>query len=76
MMRTHLGGNACMICAWQPQGGSVAHACIAGHDVLQSHKHCMAHVQSAGDIWWRHGHGEGPASGRVIWLELATLFPP
>lgn len=65
-----------MVCAWQPQGGPVAHACISCHDVLQRHKHCMAHVQSASDIWWRHGHGEWLASGRLIWLELATLFPP
>ena len=73
---TNLGCNACMICAWQPQGGSVAHACIARHDVLQSHKHCMAHMQSACDIWRWHGHGEWPASGRFIWLELAIMFPP
>ena len=60
---TNLGCNACMVCPWQPQGGSVAHTGIARHDVLQGHKHCMAHMQSACDIWRWHGHGEWPASG-------------
>ena len=71
-----LSCNACMVCAGQPQCGSVTHPCIARHDVLQGHKHGMAHVQPACDIWGRHGHRKWFPSACVLRLKHTTLLPP
>ncbi len=75
-MKEHLCGNACMICAWQPQCGPVTHPCKTCHDVLQRDKHGMPHVQPAGHIGRRHGHRKWLAFACVLWLKHAILFPP
>ena len=74
--KAHLCGNACMICAWQPQCGPVTHPCKTCHDVLQRDKHGMPHMQPASHVGGRHGHGKWLAFACVLWLKHAILFPP
>ena len=75
-MNEHLCGNACVICAWQPQCGPVTHPCKTCHDVLQRDKHGMPHMQPAGHIGGRHGHRKWVAFACVFWLKHAVFFPP
>lgn len=52
--KEHLGCDSCMIGAGQPQGWAASHAVVARHDVLQGHKHGVAHVQAPGHVGRRH----------------------
>lgn len=56
LLHHELCGNACVVGSWQPQDGSTPHAMEARQDILQGHKHGVAHVQAARDIG--RGHGE------------------
>ncbi len=64
----HLGGDAGVIGAGQPEGAAARHAPPAGEDVHLRLVEHVAHVQAAGDVGRRQQDGEGLAwrrGGRI-----------
>ncbi len=59
----HLGGDAGVVGARQPQGGLAAHALEPGEHVLQRVVQGMADVQRAGDVRRRDDDAEGCSGG-------------
>ena len=57
-----LGGDACVVGAWHPEGFKPDHSLPADEDVLQRIDESMAHMESAGDI----GRGDDDAIGRFV----------
>lgn len=51
------------------------HAPVARHNILQRHKHRVAHVQLAGDVGRRHGDGIGRLGGRQIRRKVTVGLP-
>ncbi len=54
----HLGGDAGVVGAGQPQGAAAGHAAPAGEDVHLRLVEHVAHVQAAGDVGGRQQDGE------------------
>ena len=50
----HLGGDAGVVGAGEPERGAAAHARVAHHHVLQRHEHGVAHVQPPRHVRRRH----------------------
>lgn len=65
-----------MIGSREPKCWSTSSSLVPGHDVLESDKHGMPHVEFARDIGRRHGDGVGLASGGGVWFEMTARFPP
>ena len=71
----HLGGDAGMVYAGEPEGRLAHHAVPAGQDILQGGGQGMPDVKLAGDVGWGHNDNEG-LPGRVYsGLEVALLPP-
>ena len=75
----HLGGDAGVVGAGDPEGGVAEHAVPAGEDVHLGLVEHVAHVQAAGDVGRREEDGE--LSGSVLrtfggWNVKQTLLDP
>ena len=53
-----LGGNACVVCPWDPDGVVPAHAVIAGQAVHDGLVESVTHVQGARDVGRRQLYGK------------------
>ena len=71
----HLGGDAGMVDAGQPEGRLALHAVPADHNVFQGSGQGMAEVQLAGDIGRRHDDDEGLLLRVYFGREIALLHP-
>ena len=71
----HLGGDAGVVGAWQPQGRLPLHAVEPGQDVLQGVIQRMADVQRAGDVRRRDDHGEARRIGAFARRERPRGLP-
>ncbi len=69
----NLRGDAGMIGARNPRSIETAHAVIPGQAIHDGLVECMAHVQGAGDVWWRQLNAEGRLAGIGQLAELKTL---
>ena len=70
-----LCGDAGVVRPWLPQSVDAAHSLPARHDVLQGVVERMAHVQGAGDVGRRDGHGKGFAVTRFVGVRQTVLVP-
>ena len=71
----HLGGDAGVVRAGQPQHGLALHPVIAGQDVLQGVVQRMADVQAAGHVRRRNDDRIGARRAFRAGREQAALFP-
>ena len=53
-----LGGDGGVIDTREPEGGSTLHARAAHHQIFERDEECVAHMQSASDVGWRHDDRE------------------
>src|SRR5207244_8602120 len=72
----HLGGDAGVVCAGQPEGIVTAHAMPAGDDVNFGMLQHVAHVERAGDV--RRGDDERKyaSAGFGVGVEDTPIDPP
>jgi hypothetical protein len=71
-----LGGDAGMIGAEHPAGGTTGHPRTADDDVLDGVVERMAHVERAGDVRRRDGYREGTHAARDRGLLEVAAFRP
>ncbi len=62
-LEDELSLDTSVICAWQPERALAAHAVVAHHDVLKSHKHSVADVKGIIGVGWGHDDSEGLLGG-------------
>ena len=71
----HLGGNAGVINAGEPQGGVASHTAPPGEGVLDRGALGVAQVELAGDVGRRLDDDEGRPCGLGVGGEVAALQP-
>ena len=71
-----LTGDACVVFAWQVEGGIAVHALPADQDVLDCVGESVAHVELARHVGWGHDDGVGGFVGVALGREVALGLPP
>jgi len=76
LLDLRLSGDSSVIGAGKPQHRFAKHAVPARNHIFDRHKHRVAHMQLAGDIWRRHRHGKR----FTVWIDMcrkeARTLPP
>ena len=64
---------AAFICVWQMSSEELRSTCVACH--LKGCHFCVAEMQSACDIGWRHYHHKSFCAFSLVRLKPAALLP-
>ena len=75
LFHLHLGGDAGVVHAGDPEGGIALHPLEAGKDILEGAVQGVAHVELARDVGGRHDDGEGLFRGVRVAVEAPGVFP-
>ena len=75
LLHLHLGGDAGVVHAGEPEGGVALHPLEAGEDVLEGAVQGVAHMELPGDVGGRHDDGEGLFRGVRVAVEAPGVFP-